>query len=139
MNYVHKVERPNGSATKVTANANGIYLTFIKGKDGRPLEVSRYTNAMVYMPGDLYVRKDAYAGVIRQVAAVLNEKPRQVGFQFEETKEMRGDACITLDIRGLTEKLIGAEPDNGRCPGCTKSSDDQSSCFDSCPLFPKED
>lgn len=76
MNYVHKVERPNGSATKVTANAGGVYLTFIKGKDGKPREVSRYTNAMVYSPGDLYVRGDTYRGVIRQVAAVLNEKPR---------------------------------------------------------------
>jgi len=107
MNYVHKVERPNGSATKVTANANGIYLTFIKGEDGRPREVSRYTNAMVYMPGDLYVRKDTYSGVIRQVAAVLNERPRQVGFIFK---------------------------DDEHCPGCNKGLLDKSNCFESCPL-----
>jgi hypothetical protein len=120
MNYVHKVERPNGSATKVTANAGGVYLTFIKGKDGRPREVSRYANAMVYSPGDLYVRGDTYRGVIRQVAAVLNERPkvasRQLGFVFQE----------------LASEDLGA--DTGRCPGCTKDSLDISNCFDSCPL-----
>ena len=115
-NYVKQVARANGLATKVIAEANGVNLSFIKGKDGRPLEVSRSINYPVYYPGALYVRKDAYRGIIRQVASILNERPRKVGF----------GECIQ-------------EPDNGRCPGCTKSTTDSSSCFDSCPLFPKED
>lgn len=36
------------------------------------------------------------------------------------------------------EAELGKEPDNGRCPGCTKEVMDKSSCFESCPLF-KED
>jgi len=117
MNYVHKVERPNGSATKVTVNAHGIYLTFAKGMDGRPLEVSRYKDAMV-RHGSLYVPRVDYVGAIRQVAAILNQgsrtsvpepkKPTQLGFKFNKNTD--------------------------RCPGCTKGTTDTSNCFDSCPL-----
>ena len=110
MNYVHSVERPNGSATKVTANANGIYLTFIKGKDGRPREVSRYTNAMVYSPGDLYVRKDTYSGVIRQVAAVLNEKPKtigQLGFKFDNSFTVQPGTCPKCGRCKLVKRADG--------------------------------
>jgi hypothetical protein len=88
MNYVQKVERPNGSPTKVIVNAYGVHLTFIKGVDGRPREVSRYKDAMVH--SSLYIPKDTYVGVIRQVSAVLNEKrtcsaihkPTQLTFNF---------------------------------------------------------
>jgi hypothetical protein len=123
-NYITQVARANGLATKVIAEANGVSLSFIKGKDGRPLEVSRSTNYPVYYPGALYVRKDAYAGVIRQVSAILAQRPKSqlVGFRSPE----------------LTAEC-GNESDNARCPGCTKGLLDNSSCFDSCPLFPKED
>lgn len=89
-NYVHQVKRVQGLAKEVTANANGVYLTFIKGKDGRPLEVSRHMSYPVYYPGALYVRNDTYRGIIRQVAAVLSDSKNkksttcsgQLGFEF---------------------------------------------------------
>ena len=87
-NYVTKVERPEGSATRVEANVHGINVAFIKGKDGRPREVSRNRGAMVYDQESLYIRSSDYSGVIRQVSAILNgkptKKPRQLGFNFNE-------------------------------------------------------
>lgn len=88
MNYIHKVERPNGSATRIEATVNGVNLAFIKGKDGKPREVSRTRGAMVYDQSSLYIPKAHYAGVIRQVCGIFNQKPnapRQLGFNF--TKE----------------------------------------------------
>jgi hypothetical protein len=158
-NYIIQVARANGLATKVIAEANGVNLSFIKGKDGRPLEVSRSTNYPVYYPGALYVRKDAYAGVIRQVAAILHERPKakQAGFVFEPQVGpspwmLYPGPCPACGRHKLSKHVDGViscgkcyytnqmeESDNGRCSGCTKSITDPSSCFDSCPLFTKED
>jgi hypothetical protein len=52
---------------------NGVNVAFIKGKDGRPREVSRSTNAMVYYPGALFIEKSHYAGLIRQVHGIFKE------------------------------------------------------------------
>lgn len=86
MNYIHKVERPEGSATRIEAQANGVSVAFIKGKDGRPREVSRSRGAMVYDQSSLYIPKVHYAGMVRQVAGVFADvkKSKQLGFQFNK-------------------------------------------------------
>ena len=86
MNYVTKVDRPNGLPTKVQVQANGVSLTFITGKDGKPLEVSRSRAAMVLDHSSLYVPTAHYGALVRQVAAILNQKPKskQLGFQFNK-------------------------------------------------------
>mgnify|MGYP001608709164 FL=1 len=88
MNYITQVERPQGRVTKIIAQVNGVNLSFIPGKDGKPREVSRTRGAMVYDQSSLYIPKAHYAGVIRQVCGILTQKPaapKQLGFNF--TKE----------------------------------------------------
>ena len=76
-NYIIKVERPEGRVTRVVANVNGVDMTFARGRDGKPVEVSRSRNAMIYDHGSLYIPKIHYAGVIRQVYGVFNRTSKK--------------------------------------------------------------
>ena len=110
-NYIVAVQRPEGSANRVEANVNGIHLAFIKGVDGRPREVSRTKDAMVH--GSLYIRSSDYSAVMRQVSAILSEKPKAV-------------------IGSKPKQLGFVFHDEEHCPGCDKGLEDKSSCMDRC-------
>ena len=87
MNYILKVDRLEGCATRIVAQVNGVNLAFVQGKDGRPREVSRSRGAMVYDHSSLYISKEHYSAMIRQVAGVFAtpaRRSKQLGFQFEE-------------------------------------------------------
>ena len=115
-NYIVAVQRPEGSAKRVEANVNGVHIAFIKGVDGRPREVSRTKDAMSY--GSLYIRSSDYSAVMRQVAAILSEKPKANG----------GPRLL-----GHKPKQLGfVFHDNEHCPGCDKGLEDKSSCMDRC-------
>lgn len=94
MNYIAQVHRSKtGTVKEVTANADGVRLTFIRGLDGRLRLVSRSRAAMVYTDDGCYVPQDVYVRVVRQVAGVFAtpwvKKPKQMGFQFDGNQEVK--------------------------------------------------
>lgn len=92
MNYITKEPvRENGVVKEAEAMVNGIYLTYRRGKDGKPVEASRTRPAMVYDRASQYIPREHYVALIKQVHGVFAEirKPKQMGFDFtkEETHE----------------------------------------------------
>ena len=84
-NYITKVDRSDGRATRVEASVGAVTLAFQRGRDGKPVEVSRSKPAMVHT--GMYVPKVAYNQVIKQVHGVFaqqTKKPIQLGFKFDK-------------------------------------------------------
>jgi hypothetical protein len=78
MNYVKHVWRVNGRATKIVTQVFGLTVTYIRGKGEKPIEVSRRREAHILSQGSLYIPKECYPKIIKQVCAIFAESSRKV-------------------------------------------------------------
>ncbi|MCD6470953.1 hypothetical protein J7K86_00240 [bacterium] len=71
-----KVEREKKIVKKVIAIINDyITIKFVRGKDGRPVEVSRFIpGSRLYEPEKLWIPKEIYKKLMRQIYAIFNQK-----------------------------------------------------------------
>lgn len=70
MNFISSVERVEGVPKRVEATFGNITVAFVR-RSGKPVEVSRRMNAMVYSSDEMRLIKGVYPEILRQVGGVF--------------------------------------------------------------------
>jgi len=71
-NYITKVIRSvDRKVVSVSAEAEGVVLSFARGPGGKPVPISRKSYVSRYYPGANWVSRVAYAQIWRQTCAIM--------------------------------------------------------------------
>jgi len=73
-NYITKVIRSSDhKVISVSAEAEGVILSFKRGSGGKPVPISRTRHLSRYYPGANWISPSAYAQVWRQTYAIMGK------------------------------------------------------------------